>query len=127
MGRHSLCPEKHSLCEEARRIVLWAGSLTEPGEEIGGKGEQLRRAARLLQLHEGVVWRAYQRRSGPEIFPTIWEARNQLIERLANQHARQSSPWQLDGRSICSVPQRATDPAGSLLPRRVTTPKKRRA
>jgi hypothetical protein len=84
MGRHSLCPEKQELCEEARRIVLWAGSLVNEGEEIGGVGQQLRRAAERLRLHDGVVWRAYQRRSGPEIFPTIWEARNSLIERLTH-------------------------------------------
>jgi len=83
MGRHSLCPEKHLLCEEARRIVLWAGSLTDDGEEIGGIGQQLRRAAERLRLHDGVVWRAYQRRSGPEIYPSIDIARNELIARLA--------------------------------------------
>ena len=94
MGRHSSCPEKQELCGEARRIVLWAGSLIGPREEVGGIGTQLRRAADRLQLHEGVIWRAYQRRAGPEIFPTIWHARNNLIERIASVEAKAiSSPW----------------------------------
>lgn len=86
MSEHELCsPEtaQASLVLVAREIVLWAGSLTEDGEEIGGIGAQLNRASRLLRLHYGVVWRAYQRRAGPEIFPSIWDARNALIERLA--------------------------------------------
>lgn len=93
MAKHGLCldgdcftdEKEHRafLVLEARRIVLWAGSIVRDGEEIGGIGVQLQRAARLLQLHYGVVWRAYQKRCGPEIFPTVWEARNSLIERLA--------------------------------------------
>jgi hypothetical protein len=101
MSEHVLCPSVETFADakeqraflvlEARRIVLWAGSLVDEGEEIGGIGTQLRRAAERLRLHDGVVWRAYQRRSGPEIFPVIWEARNKLIERLAKQRG---SPWQ---------------------------------
>ena len=77
-----------NLVLEARRIILWAGQLTNAGEEIGGIGAQLNRAAELLQLHHGIVWRAYQRRSGPEIFPTILEARNALLERMATANRK---------------------------------------
>lgn len=98
MAKHELCrPEecftdgdidqKTFLVLEARRIVLWAGALIQPDEEIGGIGVQLDRAARLLQLHPGVIWRAYQKRSGPAIFPTIERARNMLLERITK------SPW----------------------------------
>lgn len=73
---------------EARRIVVWAGSLTEPGEEIGGIGAQLRRAANRLQLREGTIWRAYQRRAGPDSFAQLCEARNRLLERIAIEQAR---------------------------------------
>ena len=94
MTKHDLCSpwgdfadakeEQAFLVLEARRIVLWAGSLVQPGEEIGGIGNQLQRASRMLQLHYGVCWRAYQKRSGPEIYPCIYEARNKLVERLAH-------------------------------------------
>jgi len=78
MSKHELC-----LSDEARQIVVWAGSLIQQGEEIGGIGSQLRRAARLLQLHPGIIWRAYQRRAGPEIYPAIQDARDALVERQA--------------------------------------------
>lgn len=99
MTKHESCLTPEAYCDaqtdpraflvlEARRIVLWAGQLIDDNEEIGGIGEQLQRAAKLLQLHYGVVWRAYQRRAGPEIFPTILEARNLLLERMATKDRR---------------------------------------
>ena len=96
MSSQNLCSSKDELANlvlEAQRIVFWAGSLVEDGEQIGGIGQQQRRASRLLRLHDGVVWRAWYARAGPEIFPTIWEARNSLIERLARSR---SSPWRSD-------------------------------
>lgn len=89
MSEHDLClfviltpeGERLALALEARRIILWAGSLVEDGEEIGGIKQQLRRASHHLGLHEGIVWRAYECRCGPKIFPTIEEARNKLLQR----------------------------------------------
>ncbi len=98
MAKHNLCSpnlpfadaqsEQANLVLEAQRIVVWAGELSEFGEPVGGIGTQLNRAARLLQLHPGVVWRARYKRAGPEIFPTIWEARNALVEREATVQSR---------------------------------------
>ena len=88
----SLCAEtaKINLVLEARRIVVWAGELTEEGEEVGGIGAQNNRAARLLRLHIGVILRARARRSGPEVFPAIQAAHRDLLERIAKQKL---SPW----------------------------------
>lgn len=89
------CGAQTNLVLEAQRIVFWAGELTEPGERVGSIGTQIQRASRLLRLHHGVVWRAWYERSGPEIFPCIWEARCQLVERIAAQQARRS-PWSME-------------------------------
>src|SRR3990167_10904129 len=100
MSKHDLCSpesEQANLVLIAQEIVFWAGSLADTGERIGGIGAQIQRASRLLRLHEGVVWRAWYLRAGPEIYPTIYEARCALIERLATQmRRRQSSPWRCD-------------------------------
>lgn len=79
--------EQINLVLEAKRIVIWAGELTTPGEPVGGIGTQNQRASRLLHLPIGVIVRARYERSGPEIFPSIQEARNKLVERIAK------GPW----------------------------------
>ena len=95
MTKQNECSQKQAqinLVLEAKRIVIWAGELTQPGEAVGGIGTQNQRASRLLHLPIGVIVRARYERSGPEIFPSIHEARNRLLERIAK------GPWnQLNG------------------------------
>lgn len=105
MAKQFQCAQKQAqinLVLEAKRIVVWAGELTQPGEPVGGIGTQNQRASRLLQLPIGVIVRARYERSGPEIFPSIHEARNRLIERLAK------SPWQQLGPSWLHFQDTAT-------------------
>ena len=86
-----------NLALECRSIVVWAGELTDPGEEVGGIGAQNNRASRKLRLHVGVIERARAMRSGPEIAPSIFAARDNLVARLATEmRRRQSSPWRGD-------------------------------
>lgn len=78
----------------ARAIVVWVGEQAEEGEEVGGIGVQIQRAARLLRLPEGVVLHARHRRSGPEICPVIFDAHEAYLVRRAEQEARaRRSPW----------------------------------
>ena len=63
-------------------IVIWAGEQTEPGEWVGGIGEQNQRAARNLQLHVAVIERARAMR-GVEALPMVWEAYQKFLGRLA--------------------------------------------
>lgn len=103
---------------EAQRIVFWAGELTEPGERVGSIGTQIQRASRLLRLHEGVVWRAWYARSGPEIFPCIWEARCQLLERIAQAEARaMRSPWRTSGSDSAPPAPASQEPAPRMRQR----------
>ena len=97
MAKHSSCSTEFLFADaqaqpvlDAQRIVIWAGELADEGEPVGSIGTQINRAARLLRLHHGVVWRARYLRAGPEIFPAIEEARRQLLERIAKQ---KRSPW----------------------------------
>lgn len=86
--------EQANLLLACQAIVIWAGEQTEPGEWVGGKGEQNLRAARNLRLHLGVVERARACRSGPEIAPAIFEARDAFIANLKEKEARRwRSPW----------------------------------
>lgn len=72
--------EQRNLADECRAIVVWAGELTEPGEEVGGIGAQNNRAAKWLRLHIGVIERAREGASGPVIAQTIFAARDAFIE-----------------------------------------------
>lgn len=76
-----------NLVQEAKRIVIWAWELTQPGEAVGGIGTQNKRASELLRLPVEVIKRARYERVGPAAFPTIEKARDELIKRLAQ------SPW----------------------------------
>lgn len=107
MSEHSLCPELNAntlLVLEAQKIVRWAATPIEPGESIGA---QINKASRELRLPRGVIWRAWYGRAGPEIYPTIYEARCQLLERRQAEQHRQASPWQLNGHQICIKKQSA--------------------
>ena len=80
-----------NLVLEAQRMVFWAAEPAQPGERIGA---QILRAAYELRLHYGVVWRAWYKRSGPEIYPTIRAAWAALVERRHTEMQRaQTSPW----------------------------------
>ena len=79
---------------DAERMVKFAAEPVVPGELVKG---QIRNASNALQLDFGTVRRAWYRLSGPEIYPTIYNAWAALIERLATQmRRRQSSPWRGD-------------------------------
>src|SRR3989338_4218368 len=79
---------------DAERMVKFAAEPVIPGELVKG---QIRNASNALQLDFGTVRRAWYRLSGPEIYPTIYNAWAALIERRAIQlQRRQSSPWRGD-------------------------------
>ena len=67
-----------NLVLEAQRLVFWAAEPAQPGERIGA---QILRAAAELGLHYGVVWRAWYKRSGPEIYPDIYNAWTELVRK----------------------------------------------
>ena len=75
---------------DAERMVKFAAEPVIPGELVKG---QIRNASDALQLDFGTVRRAWYRLSGPEIYPTIYNAWAALIERLQRAH---SSPWRSD-------------------------------
>src|SRR3990167_3776671 len=75
---------------DAERMVKFAADPVLPGELVKG---QIRNASNALQLDFGTVRRAWYRLSGPEIYPTIYNAWAALIERLQRTH---SSPWRSD-------------------------------
>lgn len=79
MSEHELCAEqtaKTNLVLEAQRMVRFAAEPVKPGQSIGA---QILKAAETLQLPHGVIWRAWYRRAGPEIYPTIHEAWGALL------------------------------------------------
>ena len=89
--------EQTNLVLVSKRIVIWAGELTEPGGAVGGISTQNNRASRLLEQPLGVIHRARYERSGPEIFPSIWASYQKLLARIASeQRRRQSSPGRGD-------------------------------
>ena len=75
---------------DAERMVKFAAEPVIPGELVKG---QIRNASERLQLDFGTVRRAWYRLSGPEIYPTIYNAWAALIERRSKQI---SSPWRMD-------------------------------
>src|SRR3990167_3512328 len=75
---------------DAERMVKFAAEPVIPGELVKG---QIRNASDALQLDFGTVRRAWYRLSGPEIYPTIYNAWAALIERRAKQI---NSPWRVD-------------------------------
>lgn len=75
--------EHENLSQIMQAIVIWAGEQTEPGEWVGGIGEQKQRSSKNLRLHLGIIERARELRAGPEVMPTIWTAYQELLVRMA--------------------------------------------
>ena len=94
MAKQFSCPTFDDFCTAqeleanlslvAQSIIIWAGEQTEPGEWVGGIGQQNQRAAKNLRLHIGIIERGRAGRCGPEIFPTVWKAYQDFLARIAS-------------------------------------------
>lgn len=80
--------QKEQVVRDAEQMVKWAAEPVVPGELVKA---QIRNASENLQLDFGTVRRAWYRLSGPEIYPTIYNAWAALIERRSVQ--LRASPW----------------------------------
>lgn len=90
--------EEKPVVREAKEMVRWAAEPVLPGESIK---TQISNASNALRLDFGTTRRAWYGIAGPDIYPTIYNAWLDLVQRRAAEIERQQrSPWAATAQAI---------------------------